>query len=208
MTRSGRQPRLQVAPRLLEQTGRGAQPAGERLDPLGGRAELAHEQRQEAEEDVEVRCRTAVLDAAQLEIAQLATDYLQAGEGVDRRRPLRVVEQGQERPLVSAEHGEAARDRRRRPRGQPAGAGGQAEPGGQHRVVGEEIVEQRLDGRFRGTAASVTQAYSSTARPRLRRTRSRMMTITASAATTATTMIVVLDDPELVVVVVAVLGCT
>jgi hypothetical protein len=91
-----------------------------------------------------------VLHTAQFEIAQLPVRDLQSGEGIDRRRHVAGAEQGKEQALVVAKHAHAPRDRLRRPRGQPVGAGSQAEPGGKHWVVGQEIIEETLDDRLGG----------------------------------------------------------
>ena len=111
-----------------------------------GEPELAHEQREHAGDDLEDGAGMALRHPAQLERAQPAADDLQGGERVDRRAGVVRRQQRREAPLVLVQQLAAPLQRRRRPRRQAAGALGQPERRAEHGVVGDEVVEQRLDG--------------------------------------------------------------
>ena len=143
-----RQARLEIGAGLLEQARRGAQAAGDGVHALVRRPELAHEQREQALSDIEVPRGLPVLDAAQLEVAQEPARDLHPGEGVDRRVRVVGADEAAEARFVAAQHAHARREGGRRPGREPVRAGGQAERRRQHGVVGDEIVEERLDERL------------------------------------------------------------
>ena len=81
---------------------------------------------------------------AQLQQPQPAAHHLQRRERVDGRAAVGRGQQRRERALVRVEKLHAPPARRRRPLRQAAGALRQAERRTQHRVVGDEVVQQAL----------------------------------------------------------------
>ena len=144
----GGQSRLERVARLREELRDAGQPARQRLDALAGRAQLAHEQREHAGHDLEDGAGMALRHPAQLERPQPAPDDLQGGERVHRRSPVLRRQQRKEAPLVLVQQLAAPLQRRRRPGRQAAGAFGHAERRAEHRVVGDQVVQQRPDGRL------------------------------------------------------------
>ena len=130
--------------RLGEQRRHGPEPAGERGHALLRRAQLAHQQREHAGDDLERGAGMPLGRPAQLQQPQPAAHHLQRRERVHRGAGVVRREQRRERALVRVERLHAPLARRRAPLRQPAGALRQAEGGTQHGVVGDEIVQQTL----------------------------------------------------------------
>ena len=145
---SGGESGLERVARLGEQRWDAGQPARQRLDALGGRPELAHEQREHAGHDLEDGAGMALRHPAQLERAQTAADHLKGGERVDRGAGVVRRQKRREAPLVLVQQLAAPLESRGRPRRQAAGALRHAERRAEHGVVGDQIVQQRPDGRL------------------------------------------------------------
>ena len=137
---------LERLPRLRQQAGDGLEPAGDGGDAVVHRAELAHEQREDAGHHLEHGRGVPLRLARQLERAQPAPHHLQRRERVDGGAGVLRREQGPERALVRVEELHAPLARLGRPRRQAPGALREAQRRPQHRVVGDQVVQQLLHG--------------------------------------------------------------
>ena len=90
----------------------------------------------------------ALRHPAQFERAQTASDHLEGRERVDRGAGVVRRQKRGEPPLVLVQQLAAPLESRGRPRRQAAGALRHAERRAEHGVVGDQIVQQRPDGRL------------------------------------------------------------
>ncbi len=104
---------LEGALRVREERGDGAQPFGKGVDALVRGAQLPHQQREDAGDDLEDGAGLPLRGPAQLERAQPPAHDLQRGERVHGRARVHGGQQRRETPLVLVQQLPAACERRR-----------------------------------------------------------------------------------------------